>query len=188
MHGQFQDPSAPFVELCDCATTCSNTDCKLVHFKLRTFPQTEASLGDCSYLNACHHLDVCRYKHYRPATPTEEEATQRALERNTKKALKPVSEKLLPPQWIDCDLRKLDVTVLGKFDVIMADPPWDSKRVAQSFLYHHRTPYGSTFSFSTTLQFSQSPVRPLLPPPQLTTCIHTRLAQHESSVRMYDRR
>lgn len=36
-------------------------------------------------------------------------------------------DKLLPPQWIDCDLRKLDVSVLGKFDVIMADPPWDSE-------------------------------------------------------------
>ena len=36
-------------------------------------------------------------------------------------------EKLLPPQWLDCDLRKIDVTVLGQFDVIMADPPWDSE-------------------------------------------------------------
>ena len=28
-------------------------------------------------------------------------------------------------QWIQCDLRKLDMSVLGKFAVIMADPPWD---------------------------------------------------------------
>lgn len=35
--------------------------------------------------------------------------------------------RLLPPQWLDCDLRKLDLTVLGTFDVIMADPPWDSE-------------------------------------------------------------
>jgi len=40
-------------------------------------------------------------------------------------------DKMLPPQWLDCDLRKIDVTVLGTFDVIMADPPWDS----QSFCY-----------------------------------------------------
>lgn len=32
---------------------------------------------------------------------------------------------LQPPQWIQCDLRFLDMTVLGKFAVIMADPPWD---------------------------------------------------------------
>ncbi len=31
----------------------------------------------------------------------------------------------LPPQWINCDVRRFDYTVLGKFHVIMADPPWD---------------------------------------------------------------
>jgi hypothetical protein len=30
-----------------------------------------------------------------------------------------------PPQWIECDIRHLDFSILGKFDVIMADPPWD---------------------------------------------------------------
>lgn len=30
-----------------------------------------------------------------------------------------------PMQWINCDLRHLDYTVLGKFDAIMLDPPWD---------------------------------------------------------------
>ena len=40
---------------------------------------------------------------------------------------------LHPPQWIQCDLRFLDMTVLGKFAVIMADPPWD---------IHMELPYG----------------------------------------------
>lgn len=31
----------------------------------------------------------------------------------------------LPPQWINCDLRRFDYSVLGKFHAIMADPPWD---------------------------------------------------------------
>lgn len=31
----------------------------------------------------------------------------------------------LPPQWVNCDLRRFDYSVLGKFHVIMADPPWD---------------------------------------------------------------
>jgi mRNA (2'-O-methyladenosine-N6-)-methyltransferase len=114
--------------VCPRATACSDEQCTLVHFKLRVLPQTESALGDCSYLNACHHLDVCRYKHYRPATPTEEEAERRELERKSKERAKPLGEKLYPPQWIDCDLRKLDVAVLGKFDVIMADPPWDSEQ------------------------------------------------------------
>lgn len=30
----------------------------------------------------------------------------------------------LPPQWINADLRSLDVTALGKFEVVVADPPW----------------------------------------------------------------
>jgi len=28
-------------------------------------------------------------------------------------------------QWINCDLRFFDLTILGKFDVVLADPPWD---------------------------------------------------------------
>lgn len=30
----------------------------------------------------------------------------------------------LPPQWINADLRVLDVATLGKFHVVVADPPW----------------------------------------------------------------
>ncbi|EKM59733.1 uncharacterized protein PHACADRAFT_88183 [Phanerochaete carnosa HHB-10118-sp] len=40
----------------------------------------------------------------------------------------------LPPQWINCDLRRFDYSVLGKFQVIMADPPWD---------IHMSLPYGT---------------------------------------------
>ena len=37
-------------------------------------------------------------------------------------------------QWIQCDLRQLDMSILGKFSVIMADPPWD---------IHMELPYGT---------------------------------------------
>ncbi|KAI0721817.1 MT-A70-domain-containing protein [Cerioporus squamosus] len=40
----------------------------------------------------------------------------------------------LPPQWLNCDLRRFDYSVLGKFHVIMADPPWD---------IHMSLPYGT---------------------------------------------
>ena len=33
------------------------------------------------------------------------------------------------PQWIKCDVRTFDMTVLGKFGVIMADPPWEIHQV-----------------------------------------------------------
>ncbi|KAL4265590.1 MT-A70-like family protein [Pleurotus pulmonarius] len=44
------------------------------------------------------------------------------------------SKRVFPPQWINCDLRKFDYSVLGKFHVIMADPPWD---------IHMSLPYGT---------------------------------------------
>eukprot|EP00983_Pelagomonas_calceolata_P126214 1161282-Pelagomonas_calceolata.AAC.15 len=31
------------------------------------------------------------------------------------------------PQWLQCDIRTLDMPVLGKFGVIMADPPWQGR-------------------------------------------------------------
>lgn len=37
-------------------------------------------------------------------------------------------------QWIKCDIRTFDMTVLGKFGVIMADPPWE---------IHQDLPYGT---------------------------------------------
>jgi mRNA (2'-O-methyladenosine-N6-)-methyltransferase len=37
-------------------------------------------------------------------------------------------------QWINCDLRYFDFRVLGKFNIIMADPPWD---------IHMLLPYGT---------------------------------------------
>lgn len=41
---------------------------------------------------------------------------------------------LMAPQWIDADLKNFDYSVLGKFDVIVADPPWD---------IHMSLPYGT---------------------------------------------
>lgn len=38
------------------------------------------------------------------------------------------------PQWINCDVRKFDMSVLGKFGVIMTDPPWE---------IHQDLPYGT---------------------------------------------
>lgn len=46
------------------------------------------------------------------------------------------SHKMTPPQWVNCDLRSLDMTCLGKFSVVMADPPWD---------IHMELPYGVSY-------------------------------------------
>ena len=39
---------------------------------------------------------------------------------NSNLATSRISRTKIPPQWIQCDLRTLDMTVLGKFSVIMA--------------------------------------------------------------------
>lgn len=41
---------------------------------------------------------------------------------------------LYPPQWVQCDVRNLNMKILGKFAVLMADPPWD---------IHMELPYGT---------------------------------------------
>ncbi|CAH0552230.1 unnamed protein product [Brassicogethes aeneus] len=112
----------------------ANGQCKKLHFKKIIQKHTDESLGDCSFLNTCFHMDTCKYVHY------EVDRCGRAGGGNVSSApSRPVarveeSTVLYPPQWVQCDLRFLDMTVLGKFAVIMADPPWD---------IHMELPYGT---------------------------------------------
>ena len=45
----------------------------------------------------------------------------------------PCAQALAEAQWIKCDIRTFDMTVLGKFGVVMADPPWEIHQVRSSF-------------------------------------------------------
>jgi len=89
----------------------------------------------------------CRYLHYEVDWDegdggSLEAQASRTSNRNIKKLYKlgigmgPARKetKLLPPQWLNCDLRRFDYSVLGKFHVILADPPWD---------IHMSLPYGT---------------------------------------------
>lgn len=40
------------------------SDCKKLHFKKILQKHTDESLGDCSFLNTCFHMDTCKYVHY----------------------------------------------------------------------------------------------------------------------------
>ncbi|XP_008560809.1 N6-adenosine-methyltransferase subunit METTL3 [Microplitis demolitor] len=124
--------------------------CKKLHFKKIIQGHTDESLGDCSFLNTCFHMDTCKYVHYEVDGSTalsKEHVTETDLSsvnNTTKSAVETPGQvtgpgsgtelTLYPPQWIQCDLRYLDMTVLGKFAVIMADPPWD---------IHMELPYGT---------------------------------------------
>ncbi|KAI9600864.1 hypothetical protein H4Q26_000658 [Puccinia striiformis f. sp. tritici PST-130] len=136
---QSADPS--YVDLCPFTSRkhCrqqSQAGCTKVHYKPDIQPHTDLSLGDCSYLNTCHRMDTCRYLHWMVEdplafpTPAQPSTKDDALTQSQAGS----SSKLFPPQWVNCDLRHLDVGILGKFNVLMMDPPWD---------IHMSLPYGT---------------------------------------------
>ncbi|XP_026332810.1 N6-adenosine-methyltransferase MT-A70-like protein [Hyposmocoma kahamanoa] len=117
--------------------------CKKLHFKKIIQSHTDESLGDCSFLNTCFHMDSCKYVHYEVDNTDPNANPSKQIEptlKGTHNGVTSVASKpdgvltLTPPQWIQCDLRFLDMTFLGKFAVIMADPPWD---------IHMELPYGT---------------------------------------------
>ncbi|XP_034949048.1 N6-adenosine-methyltransferase subunit METTL3 [Chelonus insularis] len=138
----------------DCAKLngSGTAKCKKLHFKKIIQSHTDESLGDCSFLNTCFHMDTCKYVHYEVdgSTALSKEQVNETVVSNTSNSTPKTSVvetpgpvtgpgsgtelTLYPPQWIQCDLRYLDMTVLGKFAVIMADPPWD---------IHMELPYGT---------------------------------------------
>lgn len=123
----------------------STHKCSKLHFKKIIQAHTDETLGDCSFLNTCFHMDTCKYVHYEvDASSTSGASGSGSVRINGDKGsraiavpklkLRDSSTALQPAQWIQCDLRFLDMTVLGKFAVIMADPPWD---------IHMELPYGT---------------------------------------------
>lgn len=110
--------------------------CNKLHFRKIIGPHTDVSLGDCSFLNTCFHMETCKYIHYKIDTDDlkETEKASRAKEGSRLKTVSEDSMKMTPPQWVQCDIRSLDLAVLGKFSVVMADPPWD---------IHMELPYGT---------------------------------------------
>ncbi|KAK4468226.1 hypothetical protein MN116_008383 [Schistosoma mekongi] len=143
--------------------------CTKLHFRKIIHPHTDESLGDCSFLNTCFHVDTCKYVHYTidytdsvnqshginqnlqnrdrqdnysatndmdnnsdfaksQASATSVDSTGSSVKENGTSLI------LYPPQWINCDIRLINMSILGKFAVIMADPPWD---------IHMELPYGT---------------------------------------------
>ena len=131
----------------------SGRTCVKLHFKKIIHKHTDESLGDCSFLNTCFHMDTCKYVHYQIdySDGNDLSKSKIALALVQRQSLVPTTNRiwsdmsgtskfddssttLYPPQWIQCDLRHFDMSVLGKFAVVMADPPWD---------IHMELPYGT---------------------------------------------
>ncbi|MEQ2207765.1 N6-adenosine-methyltransferase subunit mettl3, partial [Xenoophorus captivus] len=117
------------------------TSClQLLSFSRIINKHTDESLGDCSFLNTCFHMDTCKYVHYEIDSPPEAESSLMGPLAGTPEIGLHAEDadsnegKLFPSQWICCDIRFLDMSILGKFSVVMADPPWD---------IHMELPYGT---------------------------------------------
>ncbi|XP_061565497.1 N6-adenosine-methyltransferase subunit METTL3 [Cololabis saira] len=134
-------------EFCDSGTKeeCARSGdtpqpCTKLHFRRIINKHTDESLGDCSFLNTCFHMDTCKYVHYEIDSVPEVESSllgpqagAAELGLHAEDAESNVGT-LFPSQWICCDIRFLDMSILGKFAVVMADPPWD---------IHMELPYGT---------------------------------------------
>ena len=114
--------------------------CDKLHFRRIIRAHTDESLGDCSFLNTCFHVDTCKFVHYEVDYTRDGVAASGRRDSIhsdgtiTAMANNEIEHKLYPEQWVNCDIRTLDFTVLGKFSVVMADPPWD---------IHMELPYGT---------------------------------------------
>jgi mRNA (2'-O-methyladenosine-N6-)-methyltransferase len=96
------------------------------------YPHTDERLGNCSFLNTCRNPRMCKHIHYEFDPEPDNPAGALALQRS---AEVPSYLRALPEgQWIKCDIRNLDLSILGKFGVIMTDPPWE---------IHQDLPYGT---------------------------------------------
>lgn len=152
---RYTTPKTPFIEVCNnpqhqqyhkSFESCFQTK---IHYIPITNFQTDRSLGDCSYLDTCHKMDSCRYVHYSKHIPREYyaecekecnefnsfiENNERISFWNMNGSVATTSRKILPPQWINCDVRKFDFKILGKFAAVIADPAWN---------IHMNLPYGT---------------------------------------------
>lgn len=112
----------------------SSKACAKLHFRRIIQAHTDKSLGDCSFLNTCFHMETCKFVHYSIDNSIDEPESAPKQVKAKPAASSMPRTKLITPQWVNCDLRYFDMSCLGKFAVIMADPPWD---------IHMELPYGT---------------------------------------------
>lgn len=126
-YGSSLRPFCQYGTVTECNKKTKGNTCQNVHFKPIIKPHTDVSLGDCSYLDTCRHMEICKFVHYH----IEDEGL---IPSNRKELVLSGDQDVLDSQWVNCDIRYFDFNILGKFDVIMADPPWD---------IHMDLPYGT---------------------------------------------
>lgn len=111
----------------------SSEPCSKLHFLKIIQKHTDESLGDCSFLNTCFHMESCKYVHYKVEIKNTNDAKDynpdggnnsstnnipliKTLASATEQPFKRV---LFPAQWIRCDLRFFDMSILGKLLLVI---------------------------------------------------------------------
>ncbi|ONH70178.1 N6-adenosine-methyltransferase IME4 [Cyberlindnera fabianii] len=155
-------PRVPFLETCDYPNhsqylALNNDTSKLPHDLVQCLSQKDPFHPNYQttyrYLprRLFHTLihDVCRYLHYKRHIPHQ--ALDRSLQQcddfNNEipywEMISPwcrngstsnLSREILPPQWINCDVRTFDFNIVGKSAAVIADPAWN---------IHMNLPYGT---------------------------------------------
>ncbi|GAW79179.1 hypothetical protein, conserved [Plasmodium gonderi] len=111
-----------------------NKECNKVHFKKIISEHTDVSLGDCSYLDTCRHIETCKFVHYAVDKDDKIVSNQENVTENNVSIFS-IKDNTYGPQWIRCDLRNFDLSIFNQYvSVVMADPPWD---------IHMDLPYGT---------------------------------------------
>lgn len=95
----------------ECQRNVGSVQCKKLHFKKIIQKHTDEALGDCSFLNTCFHMDTCKYVHYEVDRSGQAKDTLQAAP--NRPVISSEGTTLFPSQWVQCDLRYLDMTVLG---------------------------------------------------------------------------
>ena len=89
-------------------------NCHRLHFRKIIQSHTDETLGDCSFLNTCFHMETCKYVHYEvDAQLTKFKGDLEPVILGQAPLNRGESTVLYPPQWIQCDLRSLDMCILG---------------------------------------------------------------------------
>lgn len=95
--------------------------CQKIHFTRVFHPWTDPKLGDCPFLDTCHH-PKCKYVHYKEEEEDDDDSNDDNGDNDINTTLP--STEHAGGEWLRCDIQKLDLGILGKFSVILADPPW----------------------------------------------------------------
>ncbi|KAI5846749.1 MT-A70-domain-containing protein, partial [Tricharina praecox] len=112
------------------------------HFAIVYNAYTNVAYGDCTFLSGCYNWDTCPYIHYtrvpaiNPKTFADMIKLPKQLEQamtykygNVEEAVREIASEVkdgreYPAQWINTDIMKFNFRVIGRYDVIMIDPPW----------------------------------------------------------------